>query len=172
MFNLINQLFLRVGFILLVATAVSAWFTKDASFCFFWGAVLYLLVILNRRTDLIKQSINADVQIDASIPEILDKLIQECFDEWYALNEGYREIEFINKDKEKDILLKINELVAARMSRTFQSKLNSYYNEEAVDDVVAKKVYMLVMNYVITNNIPKDKPKLPNYSANGDMTEI
>ena len=53
--------------------------------------------------------------------------------------------------------------VSERISDTIYTKLELYYNSASVPDIVANKIYMSVMAYVIENNKTKTtiKPKAP-----------
>lgn len=96
--------------------------------------------------------INTSANIDASIPHILEIIIEESFADYKVkslvpLNEG-----FINTDREAEIRKELVNLVSSRISNAALDKLSLYYNIKNIADIMADKIYILIMNYVIEHN--------------------
>ena len=95
---------------------------------------------------------NVAANIDSSIPEILNIIIHESFTDYkikslLPLNE-----EFINNDREVEIRNGLVNLVTARISSAALDKLSLFYNIENIADILADKIYIVVMNYVMEHN--------------------
>lgn len=102
--------------------------------------------------ELTRYQINVTSSIDATIPEILDLIIQESFSDYkikflIPLNEGY-----INNDREAEIRKDLVSMVTTRISNAALAKLSLFYNIENIAEVIADKIYILIMNYVIEHN--------------------
>ena len=98
--------------------------------------------------------IHVQTSIDESIPEVLDLVIGESFNDYqlkslYPLNEGY-----INSDREAEIRGELIALVSSRISNAALDKISLFYNITNIADVIADKIYIAVMNYVIEHNRP------------------
>ena len=51
-----------------------------------------------------------------------------------------------------EINKEINHIVAQRISPVMMEQLSLYYNSESITDVIAKKIYFRVTNFVIEHN--------------------
>lgn len=96
--------------------------------------------------------INVTSTIDSSIPEILSMVIRECFEDYQVktllpLEEGY-----INSDREAEIRRGLVEIVTSRLSSATIDKLSLYYNIKNIADIIADKVYITVLHYVVEHN--------------------
>lgn len=120
-------------------------------------ALATVTIILNHkhRKEIEKISMyqtNISATIDSSIPEILNIIIDESFTDYkikslLPLNE-----EYINNDREVEIRRGLVQLVTARISSAALDKLSLFYNIENIADILADKIYIVVMNYVIEHN--------------------
>ena len=119
---------------------------------------LYILILANRVVDMKKKKQNDDMY-DPEVPDALDKIIQQCFDEFILMNTGYQKEHYINQTEEQEIVNRMIDKVSERISDTIYTKLELYYNSAAVPDIVANKIYMAVMAYVIENNETKTSVK-------------
>ena len=95
---------------------------------------------------------NVSANIDSSIPEILNIIIDESFTDYkikslLPLNE-----EYINSEREVEIRKGLVNLVTARISSAALDKLSLFYNIENIADILADKIYIVVMNYVLEHN--------------------
>lgn len=105
---------------------------------------------------LSQYQVNVQAVIDETIPAILNSVIEECFDDYKLLvlfpkNEGY-----INDTREKEIRSDLVRKVTERLSPMALDKLSLYYNIKNIDIILADKIYITVLNYVIEHNSIKD----------------
>lgn len=108
----------------------------------------------NKIEEITLYQIHVQSQIDETVPEVLDLIIRESFDDYklkslYPLNEGY-----INSDREAEIRGELIALVSSRISNAALDKVSLFYNVTNIADVLADKIYIAVMNYVIDHNGP------------------
>lgn len=123
--------------------------------------VCVLAIILNHKhfkssEKLTRYQINVSSQIDRSIPQILDLIINDCFNDYKVkfllpLNLGH-----INSDKEDDIRRGLAEMVTSRISNNALEKLSQFYNIANIADIIADKIYITVMSYVVDHNKEAD----------------
>lgn len=121
------------------------------------SALAATTIILNHkhRKEIEKISMyqtNVSATIDSSIPEILNIIIDESFTDYkikslLPLNE-----EYINNDREVEIRKGLVQLVTNRISSAALDKLSLFYNIENIADILADKIYIVVMNYVMEHN--------------------
>lgn len=117
-------------------------------------AVVLSNIHKNKLEELSLYQIHVQATIDESIPEVLDLVIRESFSDYqlkslYPLNEGY-----INSDREAEIRSELIALVSSRISNAALDKISLFYNITNIADVIADKIYIAVMNYVIEHNRP------------------
>lgn len=98
--------------------------------------------------------INVAATIDRNIPELLDLIIQDSFQDYEVkylapLNEQY-----INEEREKEIRDEIVKVVINRISSASLDKLSLFYSINGIADILADKIYIIVMNYVANHNAP------------------
>ena len=120
-------------------------------------AALIIQLVLNYkyRKIIIQQSehrLHISAQIDKTIPELLEYIIQESFRDYKAttlvpLNEDY-----INEEREKEIRAELVNIVGERISPIALEKIAIFYNEGNIAKVIADKIYITVMTYVVEHN--------------------
>ena len=96
--------------------------------------------------------INVTSTIDSSIPEILSMVIRECFEDYQIKTLLPLEEGFINSTREAEIRRGLVEIVTSRLSSATIDKLSLYYNIKNIADIIADKVYITVLHYVIEHN--------------------
>ena len=121
--------------------------------------VLIIQIILNNKCknkmiELSKHKMHISAQIDKSIPDLLEFIIQESFEDYIAttlipLNEGY-----INSDREKEIRNDLVSIITDRISPVALEKIAIFYNENNIAKIMADKIYISVMAYVVEHNKP------------------
>lgn len=120
------------------------------------GLIIFGIVSISRHRkrleDLTLYQINTSAKIDESIPEILSLIINECFEDYQVktllpLDEGH-----INSTREAIIRKELVEMVSNRISSAAFDKLSLYYNINNIANIMADKIYITVMNYVINHN--------------------
>ena len=97
-------------------------------------------------------SINTQVAIDTTIRDLLNDIVTECFDDYkimvlYPLREGY-----INDERELQIRNDLVNKVTERLSPMTLDKLSLRYNLVNIGAIIADKIYIAVMNYVVDHN--------------------
>lgn len=110
------------------------------------------LLLKGYELDLDKYKHDSTVDIDNKIDEKLDTLIEQCFEEYTILNLAFKSDYYIVEKDEEKICKEVCSLVATRISNALQTQLSLFYNDEAILDIVAKRVYFKVTNYVIEHN--------------------
>lgn len=123
------------------------------------GAVLFIAIYfirsmnINKKREILleRDRLDLNIKLDLEFPEILDKMITDTFDEYRLLNLEFDK-SYINKDREEQILQEVGNLVSERLSDTFMKQLGLYYNPEIIPTIISKKIYLIVMRYVIENN--------------------
>lgn len=134
----------------------------DKYFYIIMGVILFLGIyyirsnnkIKNKNLQLERDRLDLTIKLDIEYTDILDKLIMDTFDEYKLLNLSYDDSP-INNDKEQKILTEVSDLVSNRLSSTFIKQLALYYNPNIIPDIISKKIYLVVMKYVIDHNSPK-----------------
>ena len=134
----------------------------DKYFYIVMGVILFLGIyyirsnnkIKNKNLQLERDRLDLTIKLDIEYTDILDKLIMDTFDEYKLLNLSYDDSP-INNDKEQKILTEVSDLVSNRLSSTFIKQLALYYNPNIIPDIISKKIYLVVMKYVIDHNSPK-----------------
>lgn len=107
---------------------------------------------------LLEYSINVNAQINEEIPQILEDMTHECFDEYMLLNQAYKEKHYITDEEETMIMKEVGTMVADRLSPAAIDKLSVYYNKNMLAEIISNKVYILVMGYTADNNtVPNEK---------------
>ena len=115
------------------------------------GILVYLMYklngYLNEKNKLDKASI-----YDANIVQVLDDIIQDAFNEYYILNEGFKDNKHaISAAQEREIMSKMVDSVSARLSGCTVMKLEAYYNKDALPDIISHKIFLAITSYVVNN---------------------
>lgn len=101
---------------------------------------------------LSKYQINTSAQIDDAIPGFLSLIIDECFNDYKIKELIGSEDEYINSERESEIRKGLTSLVTHRISNAALDKLSLFYNISEIAEILADKIYITVMNYVIEHN--------------------
>lgn len=110
--------------------------------------IKYKEAVLN----LSKYQINTSAQIDDGIPGFLALIIDECFNDYKIKELIGSEDEYINSERESEIRKGLTSLVTQRISNAALDKLSLFYNISEIAEILADKIYITVMNYVIDHN--------------------
>ena len=92
------------------------------------------------------------LDIDNRIDEKLDLVVEQCFEEFTILNLAYKSDYYIKEEEEIQINKDICTLVSQRLSEALYEQLCILYNEDAITDIIAKRVYFRVTNFVMEHN--------------------
>lgn len=120
-------------------------------------ALATIVVITNIRykkklLEISMYQINTSAQIDGSIPEILSLVIDECFNDYKIKELLPVQDEYINSEKEAEIRKGLINMVTHRISNAALDKLSLFYNIADIAEILADKIYITVMNYVLNHN--------------------
>lgn len=96
--------------------------------------------------------INTAAKIDQSIPELLELIINESFRDYQIMNLDNLNEYYINSDREAQIRKELVTLVTNRISNASLDKLSLFYNLENIANILADKIYIVVMDYVVSHN--------------------
>lgn len=106
----------------------------------------------DNRIALEKYKHDTTIDIDNKIDEKLDTVVEQCFEEFSILNLAYKSDYYIKEEEEIQINKDICALVSQRISEALYEQLCILYNEEAITDIIAKRVYFRVTNFVMEHN--------------------
>lgn len=99
-----------------------------------------------------KYEIDTNVSIDKKTDEILDQIIETAFQEYSITHITVKSNWYITEADELEINKHISNIVAERISPVLMTQLSLYYNDEAITDVIAKRIYFRVTTFVIEHN--------------------
>ena len=102
--------------------------------------------------ELKKYDIDTHLNVTDNIETRLDTVIESCFQEYSLMNLIYKTNWYIKEEEEIQISKDICSLVTDRISPVMLKQLELYYNQDAIYDVIAKRVYFKVTNFVIEHN--------------------
>lgn len=114
------------------------------------------IMIEKEKNNIKSFEVNVTTPNDNEAIESLNRLIDDALSDWIILNRGYKQDDYINSEEEKRITKAIGELVNSRISPILLDKLSFYYSSESLPEVIATKVYIKVLNYVIAVNKLKE----------------
>ena len=102
--------------------------------------------------ELKKYDIDTHLNVTDNIETRLDTVIESCFQEYSLMNLIYKTNWYIKEEEEIQISKDICSLVSDRISPVMLKQLELYYNEDAISDIISKRVYFKVTNFVIEHN--------------------
>lgn len=127
------------------------------AFCMVFYAVKKYYQYLDRVRDLKLLEIQLNTVIEPeAIKGLLDDFIADIFEEYLINSSDIIQKPYITSDDEVKMRVDVVNLVADRLSPYLYQKVAVYYNEQAIPDIIAAKVYQMITAYVIDNN--KIKP--------------
>lgn len=105
-----------------------------------------------KELELKKYDIDIHLNVTKDIETRLDAIIESCFQEYSLMNLIYKTDWYIKEEEEIQISKNICTLVSDRISPVMLQQLSLYYNEDAIYDIIGKRVYFKVTNFVIEHN--------------------
>ena len=102
--------------------------------------------------ELGRYSTNVQAIIDDNIPKILEAIINDAFRDYQIMNLIPRGELYITDEREKEIRSDLIDKVVTRLSPMALDKISLFYNVHQIDAIIADKVYITVMNYVVDHN--------------------
>lgn len=152
------------------------------------GIGALFLILYNRnnkeKNRIQEFSTTANLTIDHTIGEKLDKFISDNLTEYLLLNVHILENnQYINEELETEIREGFTTYISDRISPIFMQQLSMYYNIDNIHQVIGNKIYIAITNYVAIMNTPEDDGinitarNLPDYtdmrnSAGGNVTYL
>jgi len=115
----------------------------------------YLIVSSRNESKKIRQDyymINVNYKITPEDFALLPSLIEECFLEYLALNEAFKDTHYIDSKSEAEIVKHVSYKILNTISPAMIDKLSLIYNKDGLGELINEKVYLRVMQYVIENN--------------------
>ena len=154
--------------ILLVAMILGL--SGNTWYYYFWGSILYIFVLINRRMNYQREKDKIDmIDLDVlsgetNLNTILVDFVSQCFDRDVIFFRGLKEKEYINTKDEKEMLDTLLESVASNISPSLRSKLDMYYGPGRTDIILGRICYQVVTMFVANNNkaIYPTKSNIPN----------
>lgn len=111
--------------------------------------------------ELGRYSTNVQAIIDKNIPNLLHEIIEDCFNDYDIMVLTPRNELYITDEREREIRNDLVQKVVNRLSPMALDKLSLFYNVHKIDEIIAEKVYITVMNYVVAHNaMITDKARL------------
>lgn len=83
----------------------------------------------------------------------LDYIIREALDEYIIFNVNPRNLYYINSDMESKIIEDLSNKVPNRVSETLMTNLSKVYAYDYIGELIGRRIYMLVLNYVLEFNL-------------------
>lgn len=102
--------------------------------------------------ELGRYSTNVQAIIDNGIPDLLEAIIADSFNDYNVMVLAPRQELYITEEREAEIRKDLTEKVAMRLSPMSVDKLSLFYNIHNLDGVLADKIYITVTNYVVQHN--------------------
>jgi hypothetical protein len=124
-------------------------------------ALFIMVVVCNRLTKIInsKYILQRDLEarsIKYSEDEILGHLnyiINEALNEYIIMNLKPKNVYYITNSMENEINTKLAEVIPLRISPTLYTQLQLIYDPDYIGLMIGTKIYMNVLEYVLTFNI-------------------
>lgn len=121
------------------------------------AALFVVFIISNKKSKeailrMQEYSTNINALIDDSIPRLLESVITECFNDYQILVLIPKNENYITDEREKEIRDDLVMKVSERLSPMMLDKLSLWYNPVNIGSVIADRIYILVMNYVVEHN--------------------
>lgn len=102
--------------------------------------------------ELGRYSTNVQAVIDKNIPLLLNDIIDDCFRDYEIMVLVPKNELYITDEREKEIRNDLVGKVVERLSPMALDKISLFYNVHRIDEIIADKVYITVMNYVVSHN--------------------
>lgn len=102
--------------------------------------------------ELGRYSTNVQAIIDKNIPNLLSDIIEDCFRDYDIMILTPKNELYITDEREKEIRADLVQKVVNRISPMALDKLSLFYNVHKIDEIIADKVYITVMDYVVRHN--------------------
>lgn len=143
---MMNLIYIGIGLIVLFLALVNV-------------LLITLIMRIRNKTKLDKtritmedKKINIRSDIDETSFGLLDIFIQKQMDDYLVMNPKYLQSDYINSDMQTELNRGICKAVGEYMSPALYDKLELLYNKDSISDIIAKKVYIRTLYYVVDHN--------------------
>lgn len=107
----------------------------------------------NRELEFKRDDMEYHLVIDPKIEERLDKIINDCFEEYSLFNlVGKDKNWYVTEEEEKQINHDLMNIISTRLTPVFVKQLELYYNSESITDVIAHRAFFKVTEFVMEQN--------------------
>ena len=118
--------------------------------------ITIVMIVMNHKhkkkfEEITMYQINTSAMIDGSIPKLLDLIIDESFTD-YRIKSLVDQEGVINSEREGEIRNELVRIVSGRISNAALEKLSLFYNMKNIADILADKIYIRIMDYVVDHN--------------------
>lgn len=137
---------------------MNEFWTEYAQILFVYLVITTLSIIsivkryLKRKNEIELYKFNMTLKIEEDIESRLDFIIETCFQEYSLAKLVNASDWYISENEEIEINKDINNLVAQRLSPILMDQLSIYYMKSEIPNIIAKRVYYRVTNFVIEHN--------------------
>lgn len=94
----------------------------------------------------------ASTPISIDDMNILDRIVEESFNYYQLLNLSGKDNAYINEDTQQKIIYDVLSNVLSSVSDSIISKLSLIYKKDYIEDLIARKVQLVVLDYTISIN--------------------
>lgn len=135
-----------------------------------WFIVIFLSykLLKDAISNIIRYNIlNSDIAIrdtnynEEEIIKHLDYIINEALDEYNVLILAPKQIFYINSKIEKEIIDYLSEEIPKRISKVLMTHLTFIYNDSYIGTFIGRRIYMIVLNWVLEFNVLKEPQAQP-----------
>lgn len=133
---------------LCIVAAVLIIYTATLFFIYFHKS----MEVKEKELEVEKIKAVSDQTIDLNDVNILDQIIQEAFAEYKIFELDHIEDLYINEERMSLILTDMLATVLNRISDNLRDKLALVYNKDYIEDIIFRKIEMVVLDYSISIN--------------------
>lgn len=133
---------------LCIVVAVLIIYTATLFFIYFHKS----MEVKEKELEVEKIKTVSDQTIDLNDVNILDQIIQEAFAEYKIFELDHEEDLYINEERMSLILTDMLATVLNRISDNLRDKLALVYNKDYIEDIIFRKIEMVVLDYSISIN--------------------
>lgn len=84
--------------------------------------------------------------------KLLNQIIDDEFSQYQIMNLAHRDNLYINQELESQIITDLLRNVLGQISDDLRMRLELYYNNDRLDDIIFNRIKMIVINYTIEIN--------------------
>ena len=84
--------------------------------------------------------------------KLLNQIIDDEFSQYQIMNLAHRDNLYINQELESRIITDLLRNVLGQISDDLRMRLELYYNNDRLDDIIFNRIKMIVINYTIEIN--------------------